>query len=69
MLTATTKNQALKFPVVGKLVKCSKCDRRILVERGLIGVDHTIGIYVTCWDCLESEGQKKVKERYDLEIV
>ena len=68
MEESTKKNQKLQLPVVAKLVKCSKCGRRILVERGLIGVDHTIGIYATCWDCLESEGQKKVKETYGLEI-
>ena len=52
--------------VVGRLVKCSKCGREILVERGLFGVNHTLEITATCWDCLDRQAQKGAIERYKL---
>lgn len=49
-----------------KLLKCSKCQRRILVEDALKGVSHTIITSVTCWDCLPKESQTKLKKNYNI---
>lgn len=59
----------IKLPVVGGLLNCCarKCKRKILVERALIGTDHTSEIFVTCWDCLNEEAKKEAKRRYKLE--
>lgn len=61
------KESPINLPSVGDLVKCSGCGRRILVERGLIGVSHTISITVTCWQCLDSKTKERAKKRYHLE--
>jgi len=52
--------------VVGRLVKCSKCGRKILVERGLMGVNHTLEIIAACWDCLDGQARERAIERYKL---
>lgn len=57
-----------EFPVVGRIVECSKCKRKILVERILIGVNHTYTTVVTCWECLDLERQKWAAERYKLKV-
>ncbi len=38
--------------VMGHLTACKKCGRKVLVEMGLIGVPHHLGVTVTCGDCL-----------------
>lgn len=48
----------MKFPIVGQLLKCSGCGRKILIERTVNGSDHTIEITAICWNCL-SEGPKE----------
>ena len=55
-----------EFPVVGKLACCHKCGRKILVERALIGVNHTLDVIATCWECLDEETQEKAKDTYKL---
>ncbi len=60
------KIEEIKLPVVGDLLKCSVCKRKTLIERGLIGTNHTNGIFVTCWDCLTEEQKEKAKEKYKL---
>jgi len=55
-------------PVEGELVKCKKCGRKILVERPMFGIDHTIKTLVTCWDCLDPKVQERTKARYALDI-
>lgn len=60
------KTKEIKLPVVGALPKCSVCKRKILVERALIGTNHTSGIFVTCWDCLTEEQKEKAEEQYKL---
>lgn len=52
------------FPVKGRVVECSKCKRKILVERGINGTDHTLEMWVTCWDCLDEKTKNKVKKKY-----
>lgn len=44
-----------ELPVTGRVVECSECGRKFLIERALIGVDHTAGIIVTCLECLDEE--------------
>ena len=56
----------MEIEVVGRLIKCSKCGRKILVERGLFGVNHTLEIFATCWDCLDGQARRRAIERYDL---
>ena len=51
---------------VGMLVRCSKCHELILVERGLLGVDHTTATLVTCMNCMNEKQQKEVCEQYNL---
>jgi hypothetical protein len=57
----------MNFPMVGKLVKC-KCGKLILVERGINGSDHCIGVNASCWDCLTPEQKEKAKNLYNIEI-
>lgn len=45
--------------------KCSHCGREMLVERQLIGVDHTISILVSCKECLRKRGcQEEFREKF-----
>ena len=37
-----------------------------MVERGLIGVDHSLGLFVNCWDCLAPEIKQKAIDLYSL---
>lgn len=43
---------AFGMTVMGHMVECGKCKRKILVEMPLIGVPHHTGVQVTCGDCL-----------------
>jgi hypothetical protein len=54
-------------PMTGKLLACSKCQKKILVERGLIGVDHTVALTATCWECLTEDQQITARERYQID--
>jgi hypothetical protein len=58
--------EKIEFPVVGRLVECGKCKRKILVERALMGVDHTLNLFATCWDCLKEERKDWARKRYGL---
>ena len=60
------KEDKYEFPVVGNLAECGKCGRKILVERALIGVNHTMSTIATCWECLKPETQKEAREIYQL---
>jgi len=60
--------EKIKFPVVGRLVECGRCKRKILVEYALIGVNHCLGVSATCWECLDRESQNKAKDAYKLKI-
>jgi len=55
------------LPMVGKLLKCGKCQREILVEDVLIGVSHTVATLVTCWGCLTDEQKAEAGERHKLD--
>jgi hypothetical protein len=54
----------MNHPVVGNVLGCKKCDRKILVERALFGIDHTLDTIVVCYDCLDEDHQKKANEAY-----
>ncbi|MCJ7424367.1 hypothetical protein MUP01_08905 [Candidatus Bathyarchaeota archaeon] len=41
------------------MLRCRKCQRKILVEVGLLGVDHTSVISVICGECLKQDGLSK----------
>lgn len=56
-----------EFPLIGTLAECSKCGRKILVERKIRELNHTLGLSAVCWKCLDEETQQKAKEEYDLE--
>jgi len=56
----------MELPVVGSLKECGTCGRKILIERGLIGTDHTVNNIVTCWECLDKEKQQKAIDYYKL---
>lgn len=36
-----------------QIVKCQKCGKEFLVERLLIGINHTVDTIVTCKECLK----------------
>ena len=58
------------FSSMGHLASCCKCDRKILVEMTLIGVQHHISLHVTCADCLvlgKDFREKHPKEAKQLE--
>ena len=52
--------------VVGQLLNCRKCQRKILVEEGLVGVSHTVTKGVICWDCLTKGQQANAKKLYSI---
>ena len=56
-----------KLPVMGDLIHCSKCHRSILVERTMIGTNHTAGISVVCWDCLSENNKVSLIDKYKLD--
>jgi len=41
------------------MLRCRKCQRKIIVEVGLLGVDHTSMISVICAECLRQDGLSK----------
>jgi hypothetical protein len=45
-------NEQSHFPSIGELLKCGKCERKILVQMGINGTPHHFGTSVTCADCL-----------------
>ena len=53
---------------LGQLVKCEKCGRKILVERALLGVNHTLDIKATCWECLTSKAKGKASRACQLPL-
>lgn len=53
-IPAKYNNQNLEqYASMGHLLKCHKCEKKILVSLGLIGTPHHIGISATCAECLE----------------
>lgn len=58
----------MTFPMVGQLVKCSKCQREIFVEQAINGINHTIAIFVVCRDCLSQKDKEKIKEKYGIVV-
>ncbi|MEW6686274.1 MAG: hypothetical protein AB1393_08720 [Candidatus Edwardsbacteria bacterium] len=61
------KKENIEFPVTGTIAECPKCKRKMLVERALFGVNHTFGLHITCWDCLDEESKERAKKRYKLQ--
>lgn len=57
-----------ELPVVGQIVHCRKCERKLLVERALIGTNHTVDTHVTCWDCLDKATQARAQQLYHLHV-
>lgn len=56
-------------PAKGDLVHCRQCGRKILLERKFSnGVDYTIEIAATCWECLDKKAQRSSKKRYYLTV-
>lgn len=49
---------------IGSLEKCEVCGREILVERIVNGVNHTLQVIITCWECLSKEAKQKAKGMY-----
>ncbi len=60
------KNEQTPFLTltVGRICICDKCKRRLLVEEVLAGSSHTIGMFVTCWECLDEKTKRKAKKMY-----
>lgn len=56
----------MTFPMVGQLVKCSKCQREIFVEQAINGTNHTVAIFAICRNCLSQEEKAKIKEKYGI---
>ena len=46
---------------VFEIVKCHYCGKEFLVERYLMGIDHTLGTLVTCKEC----ARKAIEEQHD----
>jgi hypothetical protein len=57
----------VEHPMSGRLIACSKCNRKILVERGLIGTDHTVALMAACWECLTEDEQNTARARYKID--
>jgi hypothetical protein len=39
-------------PVVGYLLRCPACGRKVLVEVALLGTNHNLSVSATCAECL-----------------
>ncbi len=50
--------------MIGEIILCGICKRKMLIERDMIGVNHTIGTYINCWNCLTTKQREKVEARY-----
>ena len=50
--------------VVGELLECKACQRKIVIERVLFGTNHTSKSIVYCWDCLPDEQKENYKKTY-----
>jgi len=46
----------IEFPYVYHKLECPECGRKILVERFLVGTNHTIRVGVICAECLHKKG-------------
>lgn len=55
---------ANEMSMVGKLLECGRCQRRILVEDVLFGVGHTAETSVCCWDCLNEDEKTRARGMY-----
>lgn len=53
--------------MIARFESCGKCSRKMLVERHLIGVNHTAAMAVTCWECLDENAQKAALTLYKLD--
>jgi hypothetical protein len=61
------KKEEEKMLVI-EFLECSNCGRKILVERFLIGVNHTTSIKIICQDCLrKSRIAKNFREKHPKE--
>jgi hypothetical protein len=60
--------EGAKLPVVGRLIECVRCKRKILIEYALIGADHSISVSATCWDCLSKERKEWSMKKYRLRV-
>ena len=52
----------MNFETAITIKECSKCNRKILIERSLFGISHTASIGIVCWDCLSDKEKKKVED-------
>jgi hypothetical protein len=52
--------------MTGKLWQCPHCLKYVLVERVLIGSEHTLNTFLACWDCMTPEKQDEARARYGL---
>lgn len=62
----TVDYNSQKLPTIGRILKCEKCHRQILVEDMLIGTNHTVATVVTCWDCLTDWEKTRAREEYKI---
>jgi len=54
-----------EYPYTYRIVACQTCAEEILVERVLIGTDHTMDIIASHKQCLKKKGVgTKFKEKY-----
>lgn len=53
---------------IGQIIKCEVCGRKFLVERIMVGVNHTAEILVTCLECLDDKAKVKTKELYNIDL-
>lgn len=48
--------------LIGHLLKCNKCGKKILVEILLFGVSHNLDVIATCGSCMKISDN--IKEKY-----
>jgi hypothetical protein len=56
------------IPGLGTLASCKVCGRKILIERGTAGSDHTVSTVIRCWDHLTPEHQEEAIRTYRFNI-
>ena len=60
------KTNNIQYPDVGEICTCGKCGEKILVERLLCGVNHTIQTFTCCWKCVDKKEKERAIKRYGI---
>jgi len=63
------KQEFVELGVIGQILECQFCNKKIIVERALsdLDIDNTVAISAHHWECLSDELKQRVIETYGIE--